>query len=278
MREAHDLIVLDLLCIREVAEVALESTVCEHFVNRIHFYKAVTSKVQDMGTLEVCEVLAVEKVFCYTLDERNVNSEEVRLSDDGIEVCDFNLIRKFVHVECVWIRFVCNNAHVLPTSVVSNENTDLAKADNAKGLASKFRTGKLLLAAFNSLSHVRVIYVESLDPVCSLTNVTNSHTENGHNKFSNCVCVCTWSVEYANTLCRSLVDCDVVHTGTGTGNSKEAIKIVGINLCRTHKDCIRIFDAVRNLIVLSEKVKTLLGNVVHSLNSCHDLFLIVMLF
>ena len=53
VREASDLVVLDEVSSREVSEVSLEGTRSEHFVHRIHFNDATTSKVHDVGTLEL---------------------------------------------------------------------------------------------------------------------------------------------------------------------------------------------------------------------------------
>ena len=277
MREAGHLVVLDEVCIREVAEVALERARSEHLVDRSHFHNTAAGEVHDVAALEAGEVLAVEEVFGNALDERNVHGEEVGICDHGVEVGNFNLVGKFVHVVCVRIRFVGDHAHVLPTGIVSDEHANLAEANHAESLTGEFHAGELLLAAFDGLCEVRIVHVEALDPCGGLVHVTDGHAKHGHHEFRNGVCVCTRSIEHADALCRGLVDGDVVHASAGAGDSQKAVKVVGINLGGTHQDGIGFFDGVGNLIERAKQAQAFLGNVVHRLNSCHDLVLLWMI-
>ena len=211
--------------------------------------------------------------FGNALDERNVHGEEVRLRNHGVEVGNFDLVGKFVHVGGVRIRFVSDDTHVLPTGIVSDEHANLAEANHAESLTGEFHTGELLLAAFDGLCEVRVGGVEVLDPSSGLVHVTDGHAEHGHHEFGNGVGVCTRSIEHADALCRSLVDGDVVHASAGAGDSQQAVKVVGINLGGTHQDGIRIFDGVGNLVERAKQAQAFLGNVVHRLNSCHCIVL-----
>ena len=180
VREAGHLVVLDEVCIREVAEVALEGTGCEHFVDRGHLDDATASEVHDVAALEAGEVLAVEQVLGNALDGRNVHGEEVGLRNHGVEVGDFHLVGKFVHVGGVGIGFVSDDAHVLPTGIVGDEHADLAEANHAECLACEFHAGELLLATFDGLREVRIGSVEVLDPCGGLVHVTDGHAEHGH--------------------------------------------------------------------------------------------------
>ena len=271
VREAGHLVVLDEVGIREVAEVALEGTGSEHLVDRGHLDDAATGEVHDVAALEAGEVLAVEQVLGHALDEGNVDGEEVGLGDDFVQSRGFNLVRKFVHVGGVRIRFVSEHAHVLPTGIVGDEHADLAEADDTERLAGEFHTGKLLLAAFDGLGEVRIVRVEALDPSGGLVHVTHGHAEHGHHEFGNGVGVGTRSVEHADALRGGLVDGDVVHASTGAGDGEKAVKVIRIDLSGTHQDGIRIFDGVGNLVERAKQAQAFLGNVVHRLNSCHDI-------
>ena len=273
VREAGHLVVLDEVCIREVAEVALEGTGSEHFVHRSHFHNTAAGEIQDVATLETREVLAVEEVFGNALDERDVHGEEVRLRNHGVEVGDFHLVGKFVHVGSVRIRFVSDDAHVLPTGIVGDEHADLAKANHAESLTAEFHTGELLLAAFDGLGEVRIVHVEVLDPCGSLVHVTDGHAEHGHHELGNGVGVCTRRVEHADALRGGLVDGDVVQASAGAGDSQQAVKVVSINLGGTHQDGIGFLDGVGNLVERAKQAQAFLGNVVHRLNSCHCIVL-----
>ena len=96
------------------------------------------------------------------------------------------------------------------------------QADNPQLLAQYLMAGKLGLALFHLLGHIRLLG-NGLHPVDAAHNVTAAQKQTAESQLHNAAGVGTGGIEDHNSLLGAAVQGDIVHTGTGPGNGQQVI-------------------------------------------------------
>ena len=169
-------------------------------------------------------------------------------------------------------RVCADDLHAQVNGNVCNQCADGAQTDDTQGLALDLRPCELALAFLHQLAYVVALLLEGGNPCHSLGDLPGGQQQSCDYQLLYSVCVCAGGVEYNNALLCALVNGDIVHTGTCTGNGKQiAAEFHIMHSGGTNHDCIRILRCVSNGILCSvQAAGAYLGNFIECLNLKHD--------
>ena len=114
------------------------------------------------------------------------------------------------------------NLHTQLPGSIGEGAAHSTQADNPQLLAQNLMAGKLRLALFHLLGHIRLLG-NGLHPVDAAYNVTATQKQAAESQLHNAAGVGTGGIEDHNSLLGTAVQGDIVHTGTGPGNGHQVI-------------------------------------------------------
>ena len=185
-----------------------------------------------------------------------------------------SLYNVMINVPCginAQIRVTSNDLHAERHSGIGNQTADRAKTDDAKGLSCDLTACELGLACLNGLGNA-LGSRKRIRPLNTANHVARCEHQRANGKLLNTVCVGTGGIEYHNSLLRTTVNGNIVHTRTCTGDSKHLFaKLHIMHSRRANHDGIGIFNGRTDRVKVTIKlIRTDRGDLIQAKNIFHS--------
>ena len=163
-------------------------------------------------------------------------------------------------------RVVAVHIHVKVNRGVRHQGANGAQADDAELFAHNFRACEGFLRLFGRLGDVLVVSVLAA-PFDTARNVARTHHKASNHELLHGVRVRARRVENDDALFRALVQRNVVHASTCTGNSAQVLGELHVVQRRAaHQDAFGLVEVFRELIARGQQRDALVRNVVEAVN------------
>ena len=159
-------------------------------------------------------------------------------------------------------RIIAVNFHSESRSSVRNLTADRTETDDAKLLALDLVSCKGLFAFLHLLADIFFPSMFSA-PFDTSDNISGSQEQTRENKLFYTVLICARCIEYDDAFLRTLVERDIVDSGSGSGNGLESSREFCLVERRTaDQDSFRVLNIIYKFIVSCEAVCAIVGDLI----------------
>ena len=139
---------------------------------------------------------------------------------------------------------------------------DRAESDDTELFALDLISCKGFLALFHLLCDIFLTCMLSA-PFHAADDVSGCQEQACKYKLFYTVLICTWCVEYNDSLFRALIERDVVDSGSGSRDRLKSLReFCLMKGCAADHDSFRIFDVIYKCIISCEAVCTVVGDLI----------------
>ena len=159
-------------------------------------------------------------------------------------------------------RIIAVNFHSESSSSVRNLTADRTKTDDAKLFTPDLVSCKGLFAFLHLLADIFFPGMFSA-PFDTSDNISGSQEQTRENKLLYTVLICARCIEYDDALLRTLVERDIVDSGSGSGNGLESSReFCLVERRAADQDSFCVFNIIYKLIVSCEAVCAIVGDLI----------------
>ena len=118
------------------------------------------------------------------------------------------------------IRIITKHIHAQCYRRIGNLHTDGSKSDDTKFFPFDFSSCKCFFCFFSSFCNSCIFFV-LFYPVDTACDITTCKKHTGNHQLFYTVCICTWCIEYDDSLLCAFIQRDIVDTCTCTGYGQQ---------------------------------------------------------
>ena len=113
----------------------------------------------------------------------------------------------------IWI--VSIYIHAKMCCSICHKHTDCSKTDNSKFLSLQFLSSKCFFRLFGIFGYVSILFI-LLHPVDAANDISGCQQHTGDYQFFYSICISSRCIKYNNSLFRTFLKRDIIHTCTGS--------------------------------------------------------------
>ena len=259
--------------IGEVSDIALDLTGLQGFFHRIIVHQQISCEVQnDNAILHLGNGLGIDHLLG-AVQQRDMQGDNIGIGIDLIIGLD--ALNMAIQMPCSINRDIgvaAQHMHTQLSGCICKGATDCTQANYAQGLIYQLVAGKLGLTLLHLLANIALV-LNGLNPVDAADDITAAQQHTAQRQLHNAVGIGTGGIEYHDTLLSTLIQGDIVDTGSSSCYSQQIVGKLHIVHCGTaDHDCICIRNIFSSLIIRCPKGSTLFGNRIQIGNLFHFLF------
>ena len=159
-------------------------------------------------------------------------------------------------------RIIAVNFHSESSGSVRDLTADRTETDDAKLFTPDLVSCKGLFAFLHLLADIFFPGMFSA-PLDTSDNISGSQEQTRENKLLYTVLICARCIEYDDALLRTLVERDIVDSGSGSRDSLESFrKLRLVERCTADQDSFRVLHVIDKLIVSRQAVCAIVGDLI----------------
>ena len=170
-------------------------------------------------------------------------------------------------------RVVAEHVHAQRHAHVGHQHADGAQAYYAQRLARQLGAGKLILALFHQLLHVRLTG-EGLTPGRAVGDPAGGQQQTGHGQLLDRVGVGAGGVEHHHAGLGHAIQRDVVHARTGACHAQQVfVDLIAVHVGASHEDRVRIgYGRTHQIFAVAQRAVVDGGDGIQRQNIIHHAF------
>ena len=201
---------------REICNIMLYFTGNKCIYHCFGIHQHISCKVQNDHTfLHKAQGIFSDHSLC-AVKCRHVNGNVITVFIDFIYICC--MVDTSGKSPCrinrhIWI--VSIYIHAQMCCGIRHKHTDCSQADNSKFLSLQFLSRKCLLRLFGIFGYVSILFI-FLHPVDAANDISGCQKHTGNHQFFYSICISSRCIKYNNSLFRTFLKRDIIHTCTGS--------------------------------------------------------------